>query len=203
MNKILFIFFAAAGAVAALGQGKVSLQMDLPIIFGPTPKLADAGLANQPIPNNGPLPSGIVLEVGLFGGTSSTSLTLQGTAVLNPVGGNGLPNGFFPVTHVITSLPGGIPAYFQVEVWDSTYATPLAALFAGSYAAWNNIFTMTPGTSIFYVPINSGGGTTWSAVGNETPFVVFYLPEPSGLTLIALGVTLLAFHCRRLKRNVG
>src|SRR5215471_16582430 len=155
MRRTILTVFLAVGSIAAFAQGKVSLQMDLPItfpVYGMLP--SDVAFARQIVPNNGnTLPSHIVLVVGLYGGTSSASLSLQGTSVLNPLGGNGTPDGFFPINHIITTLPGGVRAYFQVKVWDSAYATFEAQAAAGKvgtgldYYAYNNIFTMTPGTS--------------------------------------------------------
>src|SRR5215471_5399902 len=155
MRRTILTVFLAVGSIAAFAQGKVSLQMDLPItfpVYGMLP--SDVAFARQIVPNNGnTLPSHIVLVVGLYGGTSSGSLSLQGTSILNPLGGNGTPDGFFPVTHIITTLPPGVFGYFQVKVWDSAFATyeaQFAAVGWNDYSGFNNIFTMTPGTSISY-----------------------------------------------------
>jgi len=126
MKKTLLTLALVGATAAAFAQGKVSLQMDLAIQFGPASGMLalDSALAGQIIPNNGnTLPSHIVMVVGLYGGTSSSSLSLQGTAVLNPLGGNGTPDGYFPITHIVTTLPAGALGYFQVKIWDSTYAT--------------------------------------------------------------------------------
>jgi len=149
------------------------------------------------------LPSHVVLVVGLYGGTSSGSLSLQGSAVVNPLGGNGTPDGFFPIRQIVTSLPGGVLGYFQVKVWDSAYASYEAQFASGhgwDYSAFNNIFTMTPGTSIGYPQIYNGGGTTWAAVGNEdvNALLVNGVPEPSALALAALGAALMAYAGRLL-----
>lgn len=177
LKHAVVLVFLVTGSVVAFGQGKVSLQMDLPIIMGDSAHLfaADAALAGQPVPNIGPLASGISLVVGLYGGTASGNLSLQTTVMLNPAGGNGSPAGFFPITHcMLTNIPGGSWAYFQVKIWDSTYASYEAQMASGQpdYAAINNIFQMIPGTSISYPPITSGGSSTWTAVGNEVSMVV-------------------------------
>jgi alpha-tubulin suppressor-like RCC1 family protein len=134
---------------------------------------ADLGLAGQPIPTTGPLPSGIVLAAGLYAGTSSSSLDLVGRVVLNPVGGTGRLPGIFPPTNIILPFAGGSLAYFQVKVWDAAFPSYEAQLFAGvsDYSAVDNVFTMTPG-SASNPSILNGGGSTWAAVGNETPMVV-------------------------------
>jgi hypothetical protein len=215
MKKVLLfsVFLVLAGA--AFAQGKVSLQMDLPLLFGPPEMIlaSDAAFAGQPVPNNGnTLPSRIVLVVGLYGGTSSASLSLQGTAALNPPGGNGTPDGFIPLTHLITTLPGGVLGYFQVKVWDSAYATYEAQAAAGhvnnstDYCAVNNIFTMTPGSSISYPAIINGGNTTWTAVGNEDENALpittgLLIPEPSVLALAALGAAMLLMRRWRTRSH--
>jgi len=186
--------------MAVFSQGKVSLQMDggSLITLGPPVWVlaADEAVAGQPVSTTGPLPSGIVLEVGLYAGTSSTLLTLQTDVLLNPPGGTGLPAGAYPATHVIlTGIPGGSLAYFQVWVWNSAYPSPAASFAGDSYAASDNIFTMTPGSSIGFPGINNGGNTTWAAVGNESPFILAG-PEPSAFALGLLGAAALAIFRR-------
>jgi len=194
MKKTLITITLAAASVGAFAQGRVNLQNDLESLYQlSTNCLApDAPLTGQPIPISGPLPSGVVLEVGLYGGTTSTSMTLQTSVLLNPPGGGGgYGAGQPPVTHVhidgvptsypgsppVTSagMPGYVPGatvYFQVFVWDSAYATPQEATADGSYEGQNNIFQMIPGTSIAYPAIDRDGSTTWTNVGDESPLYV-------------------------------
>jgi hypothetical protein len=143
----------------------------------------------------GPLPSGRILEVGLYAGTASTSLALTGTTLLNPVGGTGYAPGVIPFVRITLPFAGGTLAYFQVRVWDSAYATYEAAAtawLAYDYIGENNIFTMTPGTCITYPAINNGGGSTWVDVGNETPMYLWGLvPEPTTFALFGLGAAML------------
>src|SRR5262249_27516441 len=99
----------------------------------------------------------------------------------------------------------GALGYFQVKVWDSAYATYEAQAAAGrvgtglDYWGFNNIFTMTPGASISYPPINGGGGSTWVAAGNETALVLNPSPEPPTLALAALGGAMLLMLRRRTR----
>lgn len=181
MKKALATLVMAISTVAGFPQGKVSLQLDTgsPITLSPRAFFADAALIGQPVPTTGSLPSGQIISVGLYGGTSSTSLSLQGSVVLNPVGGTGQPPGIIiPRNITLTGIPGGSLAYFQVRSWDATYTSYeacVAAIQGGgvlAYTGENNMFTMTPGTSVVYVPINRGGGTTWTNVGNESPFML-------------------------------
>jgi len=209
MKKTLLTIALAAATAAAFAQGKVSLQNDGSSLYtlSSTPGsvlVQDTALAGHAIPITGPLPSGVVLEVGLFGGASDTmsTMTLQGEAILNPTGGGAGPSaGQAPFTHIVTSLPGGTPAYFYVAVWNSAYATPELAAAAGGagmgYVGYNNVFSMTPGSSISYPPITGGGGSTWVAAGDETPLLIGIVPEPSTLALAGLGAAALMIFRRR------
>ncbi|SPE50018.1 exported hypothetical protein [Verrucomicrobia bacterium] len=219
MKKMLVTITLAAASAAAFAQGKVSLQNDPSCLYTmPTAPWRcapqDQNLAGQPIPISGPLPSGAVLEVGLYGGTASTLLTLQTAVLLNPVGGSGAPwDGMPPATHVhidgtpnsngdgslgMTGYVAGDPAYFQVAVWDSAYANPfIAEACMSPYVGFNHVFSMTPGTSIPYLAINLAGGTTWIDAGNEHPLILGIIPEPSALALAGSATALLFIFRRR------
>lgn len=174
-RSLVTVLLLAASTVGAFAQGRVSLQNDggSPITLSSWDVLAaDMAVAGLPVATTGPLPSGFMLSVGLYAGTSSTALSMVSSEIMNPTGGTGLPSGAILVRHIILPFPGGTMDYFQVRVWDSTYITYEAAQAAGSYVGENNIFTMTPGTSIVYPSIITGGGTTWTAVGSETPLIV-------------------------------
>lgn len=166
MKRTLFISLFSAVCLTAIGQGKVTLCNDsncLYTFFGPP---------GGPIPTSGPLPGGVVLAVGLYGGTSSSTLTLQKKVLLNPPGGTA-PDGRIHNTPVICSFPGGSVAYFQVFVWDSAFPDPDAS-WRNSYILGNNsIFTMIPATGLQSPLITTGSNTTWAAVGNENPLSVF------------------------------
>jgi len=199
MKKTLLTLVLVGASVAAFAQGKVSLQNDSGSLYtlSATPAAPDAALAGMPIPISGPLPSGAVLFVGLYGGTTSANMTLQTEVLLNPAGGGGGPSDGQPAfTHVVTSLPGGTLQFFQVFVWDNRAATPALAKTDGFYEGQDNIFQMSPSTTIAYPPINGGGGSTWAAVGNESPLIVS-IPEPTTFALAGLGATALLLFRRR------
>jgi len=168
MKKTLLTLALVGASVAAFAQGKVTLANDSGSLYTLTNSpgalaTPDAALAGAAVPISGPLPSGVVLEVGLYGGTSSTALALQSEVLINPQGGGGgAIDGEAPFTHVITTFAGGTVDYFQVFVWNSFYSTPQLSLAAGNnpanpgYYGANTIFQMTPGTSFAYPNVNSG-----------------------------------------------
>jgi hypothetical protein len=170
MMRILFISLFSVACLVASGQGKVTLCNDSGCLYN---FFNNNGPNIGPIPTSGPLPGGVVLAVGLYGGTSSSSLTLQKKVLLNPPGGTGMPDGRIPNTPVKCSFPGGSVAYFQVVVWDSAYPDPDASWRNSYIKGNNNIFTMIPGTSILYPPITTSSNSTWAAAGNENPLAVF------------------------------
>jgi len=210
MKKTLLTAVLVTASVAAFAQGKVALQLDgaSAITLGSAGHYLapDAALAGMQVPTTGPLPSGVVLDVGLYAGTASGSLSLAtGISILNPSGGTGQAPGVPVAVHETLSFAGGSVDYFQVVVWDSAYTSPAAAAAAGSYEGVDNIFAMTPGTGISYPAINSGGGTTWAAVGNETTSVwangwVSPTPEPGTLALGGLGAAALVIFRRRNRK---
>lgn len=211
MKKLLLFLSLTVWAEAGFAQGKVSLQLDggSAITMPADPYYimdGDLGFLGQQVPTTGPLPSGSVLRVGLYAGTSSTSLSLTSSTLLNPAGGTGNAPGIIPVVHIYLPFAGGTLAYFQVRIWDSRYASYEAwtAAFQQfgdyAYAGENNMFTMTPGTSVTYPSIINGGNSTWAAAGNESTtafnLVAVYIPEPSILALAGLGAALLLAVCR-------
>lgn len=115
LKKALAIWLMAISTVAAFAQGKVSLQLGsgsaITLPMSPYDVLpGDWAFAGQQVPTAGPLPSGAILMVALYGGTSSSSLSLQYGEALNPVGGTGQPPGVILAHNVsltgITSSSG-------------------------------------------------------------------------------------------------
>lgn len=209
MKKTLLTLALVGATAAAFAQGRVAMVLDggSAMFLPATVFTGDEAWAGQAIPTSGPLPSGAVIMVGLYGGTSSTSMTLQYAEALNPAGGTGQPPGVIPAHNVtLTGIPGATAAeYFQLRAWSGGYASYEAAstAIAGgaqAYAGENNLFTMTPGTFI-YNAITTQGGTTWAAVGNEsnTAFnmTAYNVPEPATFALFGLGAASLLILRRR------
>ena len=163
--RAVVLLLLLSGVVGAFAQGKVSMQNDgaSSVTLNTCPHLlgADCGLGGQAVPTSGPLPSGIFLKAGLYAGTTSYSLSLVSSVIINPAGGSGQAPGIIPTTHIILPFPGGSLAYFQLKVWDANYTTAEDAYNAISYSGQGALFTMTPGMSISYPPITGGGGSTW------------------------------------------
>ena len=92
-------------------------------------------------------------------------------------------------------------AYYEVMAWDSRYANYYVALAAGAATGRNNEFTMTAGTSIAYVPVNGGGNSTWTAVGNDSLLYINWIPEPSAFALAAFAAVVLVVLRRTNSSN--
>jgi hypothetical protein len=200
-TTVLWALFVIGFSSFGFAQGKVTFMNDVgsPIVLGDFPwvRAADASLAGQPVPTTGPLPSGVFLVEGLYAGTSSTSLALYTSVIVNPAGGTGNPAGVFTPTHVVFPW-GGVLTYMQVKVWESEYPSYEAAIVSPypSYLGHNQVFTMIPGTSIAYPSIINGGGSTWTSVGNEHS-IVLGGPEPSTFSLVSLGAFMLLCFRRK------
>jgi hypothetical protein len=105
--------------------------------------------------------------VGLFGGATAGSLTLQAITTIGDVNIAGEVN---PVNVTFADLPPGVPAYFQIQVFDSHATSASGAWNMGGYAGESPIFTAVPQASVF-APIyqtNAPVYSTWAA-GTFTP----------------------------------
>ena len=211
MKRSLFGCFFLATSLTALAQGKVNLINDSAslIVLSTDTSLvlaADRALAGQPVGNMAPLPSGVTLVAGLYGGTSSSSLFLYSTVALTDAA---TPAGYIPATHIVLNanavtgapaIPGianGTPItaatpWFQVKVWDSAFPTFAQAAGAG-YATFGALFQMNPGPSLSYPNTAPPGvNSTWTEGNIGLP-----IPEPSTLALIGLGAAALLSFRRR------
>ena len=217
MKPTLLTGLFLTACLTALSQGKVNVTNDgasLVTLTTDTSKVfpADRGLAGQAVGNSMPLPSGVVLMAGLYGGTSSSSLFLYTTTASTLLNVAGNPAGFINPFHVVlnanpatgapaipgiasgTAIGAGTP-WFQVKVWDSAYPSYEAAC-GKSYVMLAPLFQLNPGPSLSYTfTAPAGPNSTWSEVPIISPLVC---PEPSALALVGLGAwTLLSFRRRR------
>jgi len=202
MKKTLLTLGFVAISIAAFAQGKILIEnVNQPVFLGATTLPADAAFANTILPydsafgggvDNG-LPSGKVIQFGLYGGSSLTLLTVL------PVN-SGAGNDFGQIASVNFTLPSGFPsgtaANFQVKLWDAPYASLEAQEFAATldYFYVSPVFQVTPG-AVANNSIAGGSFTTWAA-GNmvlQLPAV----PEPSTFALAGLGAAALLIFRRR------
>jgi hypothetical protein len=138
----------------------------------------------------------------LYGGTSSTSLTLISTTTFSVTLGRiaSINNLVLP-----TGMPGGTAYFFQVQIRDNAYPSAIVALAYDSWGGFSPIFTMIPGSSIAYNSIVNPGSpanSTWAPglfdmsvqtglPGARGAIVLGFVPEPCELTLWLLGIGLL------------
>jgi hypothetical protein len=192
---ILTVASLVAGCVCAFSQGKVNFVNDSLhlVYFDPfSVKAGDDVLRGQPVPTN-PTPSGTTFTAGLYAGTSPTALTLRGTA------GFTSPGRFGPTIVTLSDVPAPNSAFFQVAVWDASFANPLSAQSAASYYTFSQIFTantsfIAPNSIVEHsFPVNS----TWAdgfynmdyySLGARGALDIAYVPEPETLALAVLGV---------------
>jgi hypothetical protein len=201
MKKLILTLALVGVSAVAFGQGTVNIENDQHVVqlTTDTSKLLFADQVSGwpgsaiPVPNDsgGLIPSGKSIVVGLYGGTSSGSLSLLTTLPLSNdqntfTDGVISPNGF--------TLPfaGGSPAFFIFAAWDGAFASEAAAQAGGSYYGDSGVFTVTPssGTTLpasIQTASWTGGPVILTAV----------VPEPSTFALAGLGAAALLIFRRR------
>ena len=162
--------------------------------FGNLVKPADAALIGAPA-TSAATPSGSLLLVELWGGTTAGTMTLQQSTTL----GIGPSAGFFgPRTFTSANLPGATTAFMQVKVRETTFTTAELAAAGGGYAGFSPVFTFRPSSTIAFNSIVVAGGTalsTWAA----GPINVSVVPEPTSMALAGIGAASLLIFRRRNK----
>ena len=161
-------------------------------------RFGDIGLAGQPVPTT-PLANGVTLTVGLYAGSTPDVLNLYGTVSIAPVAGR-----FSAGTTVHLDEPpvpaGGI-GYFQVRVWESSYASfELQMTDNGQhYSGTSSLFTCYLPEPAFLYPVSITSGlapynSTWSdgtfdlsaysGAGALGAIEVSLVPEPASTSLV-------------------
>jgi len=196
-------------SMAAFAQGKISLINDQASLVMLSPSngvaAADASLRGLPIGNSTPLPSGVTLTAGIWGGATAGALSFySATALTSAAAGSA---GVIGPMHVqlnspaIPGLPNGAAIgsstpWFDVRVWDASYASYDLALAAGAYTGAGAPFQMNPGASIAYV--NTAGPSANSTWTEGPIFVSQTIPEPASFALAGLaGAAMLIFRRRK------
>jgi hypothetical protein len=207
MKKLILTSAMVVASLAAFAQGKINLINDgasLVMLSSNAPiAAADQSLRGQPIGNSTPLPSGVTLTAGLWGGATAGALSFySATALTSAAAGSA---GVIGPMHIqlISPLINGIPSgtaigsstpWFDVKVWDASYASYDLALAAGAYTGAGAPFQMNPGNSIAYVNTSPGANSTWT----EGPIFVSQVPEPASFALAGLaGAAMLIFRRRK------
>jgi hypothetical protein len=201
MKKTLLALALVAACVPAFSQGKVTFGNDSLHFYSIGNVLPGDTAGLIPV---SPLPSGVSLQATLYAGTTAASLSLQTTLVLDAAGW--LTDGRqLNKSVVLTGVPGGAIANFQIVLTSTGATLPgtidnntalTAALFgATTYFGTSGAFTATPGASISYPGLVSGGpaGSTW----NPGTVSVNAVPEPSSMVLAGLGAASLLMFRRR------
>lgn len=197
MKKTLITLALVAVSAAAFAQGKVAFGNDATHLYNiGTPAAGDVSGA---IPVS-PLASGQTLTAVLYAGTSAGSLSLQTSYALSAA--NWLTDGRMVTKSVIlTGIPGGAVANFQIFITDLGATLPgtivgggVAGFSGMTYFGTSGLFTATPGGSLSYPGLVSGGpaGSTWAG-----PIGVNAVPEPSSMVLAGLGAASLLMFRRR------
>lgn len=214
MKTRLSFLAAFIFSLTAFGQGRVSFWNDNLHMYyfseKPYPALVGADLAYGGTPLTSPTPSGRNMVVDLYAGTSSSSLSF---IVSTPMSGSN--PGLQPLVNVtLPGIPGGVPAYFQIQIRDSQFANAISSITAGSYAGYSEVFTCIPSSSpISYNSLWNHGGTaqsTWAdgtfnldafGVGNRGAIFVgtdyAWVPEPSAYSFLLVGLGCTFTVCRR------
>ena len=200
MKKLLFAATILTMALSGFAQGTIWFaNTDYSKIF-----YADPVGINPPVPV-GPenLPGGGPLVVGLFWGSSASTVTTLGATASMGSGGYFGGNEGLPLGTV--QVPGTNPGdtdWFAVVAWDSSYGTTYAAEEACRLAGgpWGSMggplqFTLNPtqglGTDIFYL------GEGYPPTGTFRGMVLNITPEPSTIGLGCMGAAALLLLRRR------
>jgi hypothetical protein len=179
MKKSLLTLTATLLCVGAFGQGRLSFEIDtshLIYFTTDTTKLAPADaiavVSGYPLAGSGLYTgdgSTITAVAGsptfiaaLYGGTSSSSLSLQSTTT---IGGFALEGSVVPVNCTFASLAADVPAWFQIQVYDSRASSAAGAWNVNFYVGVSQVFQATPQSGP-YSPIWQTGtpvNSTWAA----------------------------------------
>jgi hypothetical protein len=208
MKKLITTLALTTLCVSAFAQGKVQFVNDSlhNYYFGQTVLSADQALRGALTPIT-PLASGISLRADLYAGTTAGELYLYSSTTLStatPGRQNtlGVTLNDIDGAGPITAIPGGTtPAYFQVQIRDSAFASAALSMAGNSYFGYSSVFTVRPSSTIAYNSIINHGGTALSTWADSTGFPgaieINVVPEPSTFALAGLGAAAMLIFRRR------
>jgi hypothetical protein len=134
------------------------------------------------------LPSGVHLVAGLYAGATSGSETLVTTVSISD--GLGVDDGYLQLLNIkLPGLPGGATTYFHIDVWDSSFPSPIGST---SYFGTSGEFTAIP-TDAPRPPTTLYLNSTWA----PGPLFVSLIPEPGTSDLLGLGAAVMCAIRRR------
>jgi hypothetical protein len=212
---ILTVALTAAAAVSGFSQGQVTFQnAGTSWIYWnaytvPTTNRVTSGtIASQPAAAS--LSTGVV-DIGLYWGTAAFTDAAQGTladTVTMSTTAAGAFAGSGSGALAITGTSAGENIYVQVFAWDSTYATPDAAIAAKGYfgafsAGAANTTYGAVGAAQFVqnLTVSPAGGIPIFGTGagqfGRDVLLVGTVPEPTTIALGGLGAAALLLFRRR------
>ena len=146
----------------------------------------------------------------LYGGTSSSSLTLQTTGGLGDINFGGLINPQVDVT--LAGLAPGAAAFFRIDIHDGAYASAEAAwAVLNKYGGTSGVFSAVPQNSVYSpiwqasapvsstLPIGTAVPLDYAAYPGYNGLIEVYatVPEPGIFALAGLGLASLLIFRRR------
>ena len=229
MKKLLVILTATLVCVGAFGQGKLAFQVDTTqLIYMTTENTAlkslapgDLGKTVAGFPLAGSslysgagstiasLAGAPSFTAALYAGTSAGSLSQVATTTLAD---SSLAGQLNPLNVTLAGMPAGTAAFFQIQIFDSTYTSAAAAwAVLGKYAGETAVFSAVPSAGAYSplyqtsVPVNSTlpVGTyvpaDYAAYPGYKGLIEVYatVPEPGTFALAGLGLASLMIFRRR------
>ena len=228
MKKLLVILTATLVCVGAFGQGKLAFQVDTTQLIymttgTPDHQLnpADVGkqVAGFPLAGSSlytgagstiaSLAGNPSFTAALYAGTSAGSLSQVATTLL---ANSSLAGQLNPLNVTLAGMPAGTAAFFQIEIFDSTYTSAAAAwAVPGKYAGETGVFSAVPSAGAYSplyqtsAPVNSTLplGTyvplDYAAFPGYKGLIEVYavVPEPGTFALAGLGLASLMIFRRR------
>jgi hypothetical protein len=231
MKKLLVILTATLVCVGAFGQGKLAFQVDTtqliymttentllkhlnPLDAGKTAAgfpLAGSSLytgAGSTVASLAGTPS---FTAALYAGATAGSLSQVATATLASASLAGQLN---QLNVTLANLLAGTPAFFQIQVFDSSFASAAAAwAVEGKYAGETGVFQATPQASVYSpiyftspspvastLPVGTFVPLDYAAYPGYKGLIEVYattVPEPGTFALAGLGLASLMIFRRR------
>jgi hypothetical protein len=227
MKNLLITITATLVCVGAYGQGKLAFMTDdlQHLIYFATDKallapadantivngypLAGSGLYTGPDSTIAALAGSPTIIAGLWAGTSDSSLSLQITTAIDTQANEGQVvrlNVMFGRDTPL-SLPANVPAWFQVQVYDSRATSASDAWANMEYGGASQVFQATPLLTT-YPPLNYTEGLAYSTWAPGTfelvdqpgyfgAIEVRAIPEPGTFALVSLSTAALMIARRR------